>query len=883
MAEIDLVIPMVFPQDAEWQRDYTRRFGNDGAAAQGNVRFRSWGTEKLLVGCCRKYMPWVRTIYLLLASESQVQEWMKADGDGGETAGERDTGLPSVRIVFHREFMPEGVLPCFNVLTMEMFLHRIPGLSEYFIYSNDDFFPLSPLEPGDFFRSLSPALPKEGGSILLPCQHHDVKPYPAAPNIFQRFVKNGLDMVAEDFGVKFNGTWLRGGHSMQPMVKSVVEEVCRRHWDRISRSFTAERSGRNFNQYIFAFWQHLSGKYVDHVPRRQYVGADTPTGEIAGIIRDPECGIICLNDHESIKHWELRAEVVRREIAAKLHNDQCTIHNAQYTMDVLIIHYNTPELTAAAIRSLWKHTPGARVTVFDNSDKRAFDNAQCTMHNAQLTVIDNTKGQVVDWKEWLGQFPGKKRSINSYGSAKHCYSVEVCMDRFPDGFVLMDSDVLVKQDVSALVDREKAFVGELWKPTKNRPVARVMPMLCWINTPMLKDRGIRYFNPAKMWELTAKQPDCMYDTGAWLLEAVREAALPFGVFRREDYCLHLGHASWSGRKKMEAGDWLKEHRELWEDAAAGEPLTAGKAATERPSADAPAVVASAAGEPLTAGKAAGSAAGEPLTAGRAAGSAAGEPLTAGKADKLKIYVCSHCDFVMPVKSQVYEVVDARSVKCSRAREGVRQPFWSELWQHQSIVEREDLPEYVGVCHYRRYFDFMDEVPDMDEVFREYDAIAVAPLQLRWSVREQYGRSHNARDIDLVTAVIRRDHPELSATWERCLREPSLYACNMVIMRREDFRWMVGKVLDVLDGYLAAVTPSADATGVVADPIEQRIRNMAGEYHIGRGGTGTLEYQYRIGAFLSERIVNALLRYRFCKIKHYGKVMTERERRPALCP
>ena len=50
-------------------------------------------------------------------------------------------------------------------------------------------------------------------------------------------------------------------------------------------------------------------------------------------------------------------------------------------MDVLIIHYNTPELTAAAIRSLWKHTPGARVTVFDNSDKRAFDNAQCTMHN----------------------------------------------------------------------------------------------------------------------------------------------------------------------------------------------------------------------------------------------------------------------------------------------------------------------------------------------------------------------------------------------------------------------------------------------------------------------------------------------------------------------
>jgi hypothetical protein len=46
-----------------------------------------------------------------------------------------------------------------------MFLHRIPGLSERFIYGNDDMFPLSQLEPEDFFRGRNADM--EGRA--LPC------------------------------------------------------------------------------------------------------------------------------------------------------------------------------------------------------------------------------------------------------------------------------------------------------------------------------------------------------------------------------------------------------------------------------------------------------------------------------------------------------------------------------------------------------------------------------------------------------------------------------------------------------------------------------------------------------------------------------------------
>jgi len=43
---------------------------------------------------------------------------------------------------------------------------------------------------------------------------------------------------------------------------------------------------------------------------------------------------------------------------------------------------------------------------------------------------------------------------------------------------------------------------------------------------------------------------------------------------------------------------------------------------------------------------------------------------------------------------------------------------------------------------------------------------------------------------------------------------------------------------------------------------------------------TLQYQRRIGGFIGERIVNALLRQRFKRIKHFDKVITQRA---VVCP
>ena len=153
--KIDYVIPMVFENDPIWQAAYASSIGCN----LNLTRYRSWGTEDLLVSCIKAFMPWIDTIIILLAHESQKQPWMEDE---------------KIRVVYHREFIPKKYLPCFNSCTIEMFLPFIPDLSEYFIYGNDDMFPVSPLKESDFFVN------------GVPCLSIEERPFPEYKNTFHR-------------------------------------------------------------------------------------------------------------------------------------------------------------------------------------------------------------------------------------------------------------------------------------------------------------------------------------------------------------------------------------------------------------------------------------------------------------------------------------------------------------------------------------------------------------------------------------------------------------------------------------------------------------------------------------------------------------------------
>ena len=225
---------------------------------------------------------------------------------------------------------------------------------------------------------------------------------------------------------------------------------------------------------------------------------------------------------------------------------------------VVIVNFNTQELTEAAIRSLNRHTPDCRVVVFDNSTREPFVD---TIGN--VDVIDNTKGQHIDFEKFLAEYPDKYPTPeNNYGSAKHCKTVDYCFDLFPDGFMLMDSDVLVKKDISCLFDNSCVWTGKmaLHQNRWNYYLPRVLPYLCYFNVPLLREHGIRYFNGEKMWALSHRHPDMWYDTGCWFYEACRDKSLPENHMDIDEYILHLKHGSWNVKN---ANEWLELHKDLW--------------------------------------------------------------------------------------------------------------------------------------------------------------------------------------------------------------------------------------------------------------------------------------------------------------------------------
>ena len=224
-------------------------------------------------------------------------------------------------------------------------------------------------------------------------------------------------------------------------------------------------------------------------------------------------------------------------------------------MNVLIVNYNTQKLTDCAIRSLNKHTQGCKVYVFDNSDRAPFMN-----DFANVEVINNTKGQIINWERWLRKFPFKYPTKNNWGSAKHCKSVDICFDLIPEGFILMDSDILIKRDITDLWDECAAAAGQIVRDTHFITIPRLAPYLCFINVPACLHRSVRYFNSTHMWKLVDYNPNRFYDTGAWFLERLNNKWMPIKDIDINDYMIHLRNGSWRG---TDYNVWLKEHEDLW--------------------------------------------------------------------------------------------------------------------------------------------------------------------------------------------------------------------------------------------------------------------------------------------------------------------------------
>ncbi len=92
-----------------------------------------------------KYAFWINQIHIF-TSRPQYPEWLNVDH-------------PKISVIHHDEVFSKEDIPTFNYNVIESYIHKIPNLSEEFIYLNDDFLFGNNVSLSDFYT--------EDGRILI--------------------------------------------------------------------------------------------------------------------------------------------------------------------------------------------------------------------------------------------------------------------------------------------------------------------------------------------------------------------------------------------------------------------------------------------------------------------------------------------------------------------------------------------------------------------------------------------------------------------------------------------------------------------------------------------------------------------------------------------
>ena len=136
---IDLVYLWCNDSDPVWhnkRREFQKEYASDKTDESFDCRYSDNDELKISLRSVEKYLPWINKIFIV--TDNQVPDWL-------------DTNNQQIVIVNHKEIIPEKYLPTFNSNVIETYLHHIPGLSEYFLYANDDTFVNTRLPRSFFF------------------------------------------------------------------------------------------------------------------------------------------------------------------------------------------------------------------------------------------------------------------------------------------------------------------------------------------------------------------------------------------------------------------------------------------------------------------------------------------------------------------------------------------------------------------------------------------------------------------------------------------------------------------------------------------------------------------------------------------------------------
>lgn len=277
---MDAVITYVDGNDPVWKRDYEKTTN----VPVMQKRFRDWGTLKYLLRGIESRMPFIGNVYLVVSHPSQVPVWVNQE---------------QLKIVLHKDIIPEEFLPTFNCNPIEMHLHRIPGLDEQYLYFNDDMFPVGDCKSEDFFR--------DGKAVIGYYRHL------FASGMYKKICRNSDRLARKALGMKPSCFFTRPQHICSPMLRSQCEELYARVENDIRKtSATRTRTEENLNQYLFLDYMNYKGLVLhDKISNKHFSVAVASAESLRSFLNKPTRNLVCIND---VHLSEERYETLRRAV-----------------------------------------------------------------------------------------------------------------------------------------------------------------------------------------------------------------------------------------------------------------------------------------------------------------------------------------------------------------------------------------------------------------------------------------------------------------------------------------------------------------------------------------------------------------------------------------
>ncbi|MEU9338111.1 stealth family protein [Streptomyces sp. NPDC048290] len=256
----------------------------------GASRYTSHDELKYALRSLEMYASFIRHVYVV--TDSQKPSWLNSE-------------TPGLTLVDHRDILPPDALPVFNSHAIESRLHHIPGLSEHYLYFNDDVFINRPVTAGHFFHGNGIArIPFSPLKLGVGAPH----PLEPAPNSAG---KNTREVIQRFHGRQITHKSL---HTPHPQLLPVMREMEALHIEELENtSYSRFRSTTDLApaSTLHHHWAIATGRAVPADYRFRYVQLGTPdmSRRLARLAAGEDIDFFCLNDVDTPPETRVKAHL----------------------------------------------------------------------------------------------------------------------------------------------------------------------------------------------------------------------------------------------------------------------------------------------------------------------------------------------------------------------------------------------------------------------------------------------------------------------------------------------------------------------------------------------------------------------------------------------